>query len=699
MPFDRGSSTSLGRTTIAPLSFSYSRCGGGRTPRRSDRWSGSAGLTRGQLTSAPSRKDPLVPSPLSRSARVLDRLNRGGRRRLAVAAVAGVVAGGIAVPTIASGFGAEAGAAAAAAPSISKPAASKTGSAPTVRVNQVGYLTESPKQGTYVTKATKPLAWSLKDRDGKEVASGTTKPGGVDASSGENVHTFDFSQVRDSGEGYTVTVGGQKSERFAIGDDIYSQLRTDSLSYFYQNRSGIEIDADLVGKEYARPAGHVDSARGSSDEKVPCQPKVCDYTLDVSKGWYDAGDYGKYVVNGGIAVAQLMSSYERTLNTEGADSDALGDGRLVVPEQGNGTPDILDEARWEMDFLLSMQVPQGEKLAGMAHHKVHDSQWSGLPLKAHESNGKRELHAPSTAATLNLAATAAQAARLFEPYDKEFSAKALKAARAAWDAAQANPEMYADPGDATGGGAYSDYDVKDEFYWAAAELFITTGDKEYRQAVLKSPLHNDSKALIPSGGISWQSVGGLGALDLATVPNKLSGSEVKAVRKTVTQAADRYAADARKAAYGVPYAPGNSGYAWGSNGQVLNNMVVLATAHDITGEDKYRDAATSGMDYLLGRNPMGRSYVTGYGERYAHNQHHRFWAKQIDAKLPQPAPGTVAGGPNSSIDDPVAQSKLKGCAPAKCYLDDIESWSTNEITINWNAPLAWVASYLDDQGA
>ncbi|MFF3818504.1 glycoside hydrolase family 9 protein [Streptomyces bluensis] len=639
-----------------------------------------------------------MPRPLPRMAHVLDRLNRGGRRKLAVATVAGVVVGAVAVPTIADGFDSLPGRSASAEvkPQLSKPAASVTGPAPTVQVNQVGYQTGSPKKGTLVTKAKTPLSWSLKDADGNEVAKGTTAPAGVDPSSGENVHTFDFSKVTKSGKGYTVTIDGQKSAPFAIADNIYTQLRTDALAYFYQNRSGIKIDADLVGKEYARPAGHVDGA-ASSDQKVPCQPQVCDYSLDVSGGWYDAGDYGKYVVNGGISVAQLMSSYERTLHTKGADRDALGDGRLVVPEHGNGVPDILDEARWEMDFLLKMQVPKGQKLAGMAHHKIHDAQWSALPLRADKSAGQRELHAPSTAATLNLAATAAQAARLFEPYDAKFAAKSLSAARAAWDAAKANPKMFADPGDATGGGAYSDYDVKDEFYWAAAELFITTGDKEYRQAVLDSPLHNDSKALFPAAGVSWQSVGGLGALDLATVPNKLGEAETKAVKKTVTQAADRYAAEARKAAFGVPYAPDGGRYQWGSNGQVLNNMVVLATASDITGDTKYRDAVTSGMDYILGRNPMGMSYVTGYGERYAHNQHHRFWAKQKDPKLPQPAPGAVAGGPNSSLDDPIAQTKLKGCAPAKCYVDDLEAWSTNEVTINWNAPLAWVASYLDDQ--
>lgn len=642
----------------------------------------------------------MVSRPLSRTGRVLDRLSRGGRRRLSLLSVGGVLAGALATPMITSSLGAELGGTEAAPTLIegAKPSAPKTGPASAVRVNQVGYLTDGPKNGTFVTKAKKPLAWSLKDSDGAVKASGTTTPAGLDQTSGEKVHTFEFSDVTDVGKGYTISIDGEKSEPFAIGDDLYTPLRSDSLAYFYHNRSGIEIDGDLVGKEYARPAGHVDGA-GSSDEKVPCQPTVCDYSLDVSGGWYDAGDYGKYVVNGGISVAQLMSGFERTGTAKGVEQASLGDGVLRVPEHGNKTPDILDEARWEMDFLLSMQVPKGEKLAGMAHHKVHDSEWSGLPLLAHKSEGKRELHAPSTAATLNLAATAAQAARVFEPYDKEFAAKSLKAARAAYDAAKANPEMMADPGDATGGGAYSDYDVKDEFYWAASELFITTGEKDYRKAVLGSSLHGDADALFPRGGISWQSTGGLGALNLATVPNKLSDDELAAVRKAVTKAADGYAADSKKAAYGVPYAPGDGRYAWGSNGQVMNNMVVLGTAHDLTGNDKYRDAVLSGMDYIMGRNPLSQSYVTGYGERYSHNQHHRFWAKQMDAKLPSPAPGALAGGPNSSLEDPVASVKLKGCAPAKCYMDDIESWSTNEITINWNAPLAWVASYVDDLGS
>ncbi|MEU7622124.1 glycoside hydrolase family 9 protein [Streptomyces hygroscopicus] len=568
-----------------------------------------------------------------------------------------------------------------------------------VRVNQVGYLTHGPKKGTVVTGATKPLTWRLRAADGTVRASGTTTPAGIDPSSRQHVHTFDFSEVTDAGAGYTITIGGEKSEPFTIGDHLYGSLRDDALAYFYHNRSGIKIDAKLVGRQYARPAGHDRTAAHRGDTDVPCVRGVCDYRRNVSGGWYDAGDQGKYVVNGGISVAQLMSAYERTRTTKGADAAPLGDGRLRVPERGNGVPDILDEARWEMEFLLRMQVPQGKPLAGMAFHKVHDKQWTGIPTRPDQDTQQRELHKPSTAATLNLAAAAAQSARLWRPYDPDFAARCLHAARTAWDAAKAHPTMYASDKDSTGGGAYGDRNVGDEFYWAAAELFITTGDHAYAKAVLGSPLHHDVAALFPrGGGMSWSQVAGLGALDLATVPNKLTAERRADVRAMVTKAADRYASDSAGSAYGVPYAPKGGAYEWGSNSQVLNNMIVLATAHDLTGKPRYLGAVLCGMDYVLGENPLNQSYVTGYGERNAHNQHHRFWAHQRDHRLPHPPPGSLAGGPNSGLQDPVAKKKLKGCAPAMCYTDDLMAFSTNEITINWNAPLAWIAAYLDDLG-
>ncbi len=564
-----------------------------------------------------------------------------------------------------------------------------------VRVNQVGYLTHGPKSGTVVTDAPASLPWTLHDADGTETASGETEPFGTDPTSGQNVHRFAFDDVDREGEGYTVTIDGETSEPFAIGDDLYSGLRGDALAYYYHNRSGIEIDADLVGEEYARPAGHLNIAPNQGDFDVPCQPGVCDYRLDAPGGWYDAGDHGKYVVNGGISVAQLMGTYERTLWADAADGVALGDGSLSVPEQGNGVPDILDEARWQLEFLFAMQVPQGEELAGMAHHKLHDANWTGLPLLPHRDAERRELHPPSTAATLNLAAAGAQAARLFEPYDAEFAAEALATAVTAYQAALTHPDLFADPNDAQGGGAYSDDDVSDEFYWAAAELFATTGEDHYRQDVWNSPLHGDTDLVFPRGGLAWAATAGLGAITLATVDTELTPAQRAEITETLLEAADGYAADSETEAYGVPFA---QQYVWGSNSQVLNNMVVLGIAHDLTGEGRYSTAVLRGLDYVLGRNPLNQSYVTGYGERDSRNQHHRHWAKQLNPSLPNPAPGSVAGGPNEELQDPIAADLLEGCAPAMCYIDHIESYATNEITINWNAPLAWVASFADDLG-
>jgi endoglucanase len=125
---------------------------------------------------------------------------------------------------------------------------------------------------------------------------------------------------------------------------------------------------------------------------------------------------------------------------------------------------------------------------------------------------------------------------------------------------------------------------------------------------------------------------------------------------------------------------------------------VLALAADFSGEAKYRDAAASALDYIFGRNPLDQSYVTGYGARPLQHPHHRFWAQQARADRPPPPPGIVSGGPNSALQDPYAQSAgLAGKPPQKCFIDHIESWSTNEITINWNAPLAWLLAYLDDE--
>jgi len=573
-----------------------------------------------------------------------------------------------------------------------------------IRVNQVAYLPDGPKHATLVRNDPSRVRWELQSAAGETVLKGSSKAPGYDASSGLAVHDIDFSGFRTTGDGYRLVVDSDTSPSFSISSNAYGSLRADALSYFYKVRSGIEIEESFAGKGYGRPAGHLGKSPNRGDSSVGCVDtrtarKVygkawsCGYKLNVAGGWYDAGDFGKYVVNGGIAAAQLLGVYERALNQTRGQSPALTDALMQIPEAGNETPDILDEARWELDFLLSMTVPEGEPYAGMAHHKVHGNNWAISPSLPHRDRELRVLHRPSTAATLNLAAAAAQGARLFAPFDTAYSKRLLAAAVRAYGAAEANPALYAPHTDGSfGGGDYQDDDVSDEFYWAAAELYLSTGDEIWLDRAKASP-HWDGPVFQPAG-FDWRSVAALGRIQLASVPSKLPMRDLKTVQSLVRDAAEGYLQDQRKEAFGFMYHPKHFG--WGSNHSLLQNMIVVATAYDITGDKRYLQAVRESMDYILGRNALGISYITGYGTTYAQRQHSNMFAASIDPFYPAVPKGALAGGPNSGLADDYAISKLKGCAPQTCYVDDARSYSTNEIAINWNAPLVWMASFLAD---
>ena len=574
---------------------------------------------------------------------------------------------------------------------------------PNVLVNQIGYLPQLSKIATVKSAAKKPEIYQLVTSGGTVVALGTTLAVGLDATSGDMVHVADFSTFTAPGKGYTLKVGKEVSHPFDIDPDLYRKLKYDALAYFYHNRSGIEIAMPYAGdKQWTRPAGHVGKAPNQGDTSVPCLPNSgCTYSLDVTGGWYDAGDHGKYVVNGGISVWTLLNQYERAKYL-GSSSGDFADGKLAIPEKKNGVSDLLDEARWELDFELKMQVPAGQVLAGMVHHKVHDLKWTEIGTPPHKDEVQRFLWPPSTAATLNLAANAAQGARIWAKIDKKFAARCLEAAERAWTAAQAHPAVLAGTA-AIGGGPYDDKNLGDEFYWAAAELYTTTTKEAYKTFLTRSPHYKSVPIASGDEGLdtpmTWGQTEALGTITLAVVPNGLAAEEIASARKNIQAAADAYVDLIKTQGYRMPFKPGTKGFPWGSNSFLLNNLIAIALASDFTHEQKYLEAVGDGMDYLLGRNPMDQSYVPGYGERPLEHPHHRFWAHQANASLPGPPPGAISGGPNSALQDPYVQAAgLAGCAPAKCFADNIEAWSTNEIAINWNAPLAWVAAFLDEKG-
>ncbi|RSM91518.1 endoglucanase [Kibdelosporangium aridum] len=560
-----------------------------------------------------------------------------------------------------------------------------------VQVDQVAYVPGLPKHATLVSTETAAQPWALKNSAGATVATGQTTPKGVDTLSGDPVHLIDFSSYDTAGTGYTLTVGADTSFPFAISADPIKKLRYDSLAFFYHQRSGIEIQAQYVGATHARPAGHLNVAPNQGDNNVPCRSDLnCGYTLDVRGGWYDAGDHGKYVVNGGISAWQVLNTYERAKLI--GDAAALGDGKLAIPEKANGVPDVLDEARWEVEFLLKMQAPDG-----MVHHKIHDANWTALPTLPHQDSQVRRLSATSTAATLNMAAVAAQAARIYKTIDPAFSAKALAAAVKAYAAAKANPNKIADPNDGTGGGAYSDNKLTDEFYWAAAEMYATTGEASYRADVTGSSLYKGQS--IDDRGYDWGATGPLGDITLALVPTGLPTADVAAIKAAFVTTADKHLNQMASQGYPAPYREPDGTYVWGSNGLVANNASVLALAYDFTGAAKYREGVFEALHYLLGRNPVSYSYVSGYGGQPVRNVHHRHWANQIDPTLPIAPPGALSGGPNSALQDPIAARMLQGCKPQKCFVDHIEAYSLNEVTVNWNSALAWIANWAAEKSS
>lgn len=579
-----------------------------------------------------------------------------------------------------------------------------SGGAPLLHVNQVGYFPQGAKRATLRSESTKPVSVELL-AEGRVVWSGLSQARGYDEASGDSVHEIDFSEFTESGDNYRLRAAGSESFPFAIRENLYEKLPVESLKYFYHNRSGVAISRPYIDDDlWSRPAGHL------SDASVPCwRQNQCSYELDVSGGWYDAGDHGKYVVNGGISAWTLLALAERYQHL-GPGLERFGDGSLRIPESGNGVPDLLDEARFEVEFLLKMQVPEGDPLAGMAHHKIHDGAWTGLPYEPPTHASGRALHPPSTAATLNLAAVAAQAARIFRTYDPAFAERCLIAARRAWNAAQKNPDRFAPALDNQGGGPYNDAIVSDEFYWAAAELWLTTGEPRLREYFESSPHHKEFPTRLihedgssdgdgVSGSFTWQSTAALGWISLALVPSELHVEEKGRLRSGIVSAADTYLEILEKEGYLLPLGLGESKkYPWGSNSFLINNLVVLSLAYDFKQEPKYAQGVVSGMDYLLGRNPLHQSYVSGYGSIPLQNPHHRFWAHSKNKKFPPPPPGAVSGGPNSSLQDP--QTKRSGLSsdlpPQKCFVDHIDAWSVNEITINWNAPFAWVVAFLDD---
>ncbi len=640
-----------------------------------------------------------------------------------------------------------------------------------ISVNQVGYYSNLSKVATLgdnkgdilvgatsIDLATSAYDYELVDAtSGSVVHTGKTTPAGDDKDSGDYVHKIDFTEFKTPGK-YYLQVGEWRSFEFNIGDNIYSDeshnMLTNAINYFYQNRSGIDIESQYITSgdktTLAHEGGHKTDEAYVQKEWVHTYASASEATgtyasskINAPGGWYDAGDHGKYVVNGGISVWTLQNMYERAVVEGNGDKFADGSGTVVVPETGDSIPDILNECAVELDWMMDMVVKSDEptwgKYAGLVYHKLHDHKWTGLATRpydyATEWGTERIVKPPTYAATLNFVACAAQAARLWEPYDSAKAAEYLEAAKSSYAAykthfkeyvSEGADPLYAPMDQAIGGGAYGDTEVKDDAYWAACELYATTGDKTYYTdlsgfkdsfKILSTLVGGENKGSF--GSFNWGNTSSAGTLSLYLNQDlaDLTDANKKSITDSLTAAADLYISKEEEQGYGIPYEgtqysdPVNlpadlviTGYEWGSNSFVINNAMIMAYAYDETNDIKYMNGVSTAMDYIFGRNPLSLSYVTGYGSYTMSRPHHRYWSNELDKTLPMAPDGVMSGGPNAGLQDPYVRAL--GFVPGnannssqRCYVDSIEAWSTNEVTINWNSPFAWVVSFMQDEAA
>ncbi|GGJ00382.1 endoglucanase [Alicyclobacillus cellulosilyticus] len=547
-----------------------------------------------------------------------------------------------------------------------------------IHVNQIGYLPGQRKVAAVVGPVNTRTFCVTESETGRVVFQGELTGPIADATSGDEVWHADLTALSQPGA-YRLTVDGVgTSPVIRVGADVLTDITKAVFKAFYFQRCGMALDSSHAGP-WHHAACHTADAR---------LPNPDGGWLDARRphrgGWHDAGDYGKYTAPGAKAVADLLLAY--------AFAPALGQVSWNIPESGQGLPDVLAECRYELLWLLQMQDPA----TGGVHHKVTTKRFPGLTVMPEDDTDEWYFSPISATATASFAAVLALASRFYRPYDPAFSRRCLQAAEHAWAWLAAHPEVpgFRNPPDVFTG-EYGDPNDADERFWAAVELYRTTGRAEYQDAAIA--LCN-GRVFNPYG-LGWADVGGYGAIACLFAAG-LEDDEAGGTRLTPAPAHEWPFADELRAGFlaladhlagrttesGYLHSLREEDFIWGSNMEAANRAMHLFLAHRLTGDERYAQAARHHLDYLLGLNPLGQCYVTGFGSRPVQHPHHR---PSVADGVEAPVPGLLAGGPNRGLQDEAARQHLAGRPPAKCYLDHAGSYATNEIAIYWNSPLAF----------
>ncbi len=570
-----------------------------------------------------------------------------------------------------------------------------------IYVNQIGYLPRSNKTAVLAFPQAKdapaPILSGkvqLTKEDGTLVLEKEAPPFGWDEASGDYVFRVDFSEITESGT-YLVKCDNKTSYPFSVGTNLYGDLNVLLAKALYYQRCGMELTEQHAGK-YARKTCHTAPSVLWNEYKKYLDGELNEADMqkfDIRGGWHDAGDYGRYTTAAACALGHILYAYRFF-------PDAFTKS-LTIPESGNGTPDILNECRYELDWMLQMQAEDGS-----VYHKQTTLRHAAFVMPCDDTN-QMLLLPPSSMAVADFVGTMALASRIYRPFDSDFADRALAAAKKSYEWLEQNPEFLFEHIKECGTGGYGDRSDIDERMWASMELYRSTGEETYLEKARS--FFDEHPNPIQFGWADISGFAGWALLEdelttnasLAGNPStdsdghRISPAEQEfrdAYKKLLYKEADRLLEVSNACGYGV--ALGMKEYGWGSNLGVLNRGMLFGTAYRLTEKEEYYTGVVRQMDYLLGVNATDYSYVTGVGENAFCNPHNRVPASDgIDETIP----GFVSGGANgSNWTDPVAKQLIpEGTPPMKCYVDRWECYSLNEITIYWNSPAIFCAAFLD----
>ncbi len=531
------------------------------------------------------------------------------------------------------------------------------------KVNQQGYLPGAEKYFALTEFQGGPRLgdrFKIQDEAGKTAYAGTIRADAVDdtPSTGEKVFQADFSGLTRPGR-YTVEVGGLKSQPFEVGPSVYLPLFKDALRCFYVIRCGTAVDDPVTSIKH--PPCHLKDAPSHEDSRV----------LDLSGGWHNADDYGKWVLEEGLSCSWMLWLYEFK-------EKQMAGLKIDIPESSNGMSDLLNQAKWGLDWMLKMQRPDGSVL-----HKVDGEDHFCVGTPPEKDPFPRYYKKPGTIDAADFVGTLCLASRAFRKANPAYADKCLAAAKKAWNWLEQNPNVVERDTD------YLDMDPSQEKIWALGEMARVTGDPVLMERFGKeAPLENLKQG-------SWMEPQFFGYMALCLDPESPAPLK-EAIRKALVQACDDLVKASQANGYGVVQAANE--YWWESNENLLDKTSLLLFGFEATGNALYRETALRQMDWLLGENSLGFSFVTGHGTRSTSHPWH--WTSHDYGKL---MPGWVSGGPNqypAGADTLLVSVINRGTPPAKCFVDannSSGSWASNEGETSETAALVFCAGYLSGQ--